>query len=166
MPRRAMRGVMPLFLSPLGQRGKSHPLSAWSLFRRLRGRPRRGLRIGSMVPTTSSKAFESWTFAAEWVTASEMPRRSTTKMALGAPYTFIRRGAGLLAPRRRQRSPGPGTLSPSRSHRLGRGGRASSILSWSRSHTPAAWCHSLSRRQQQVMPEAHPISSGGASPRG
>jgi hypothetical protein len=45
-----------------------------------------------MVPTTTSKAFESWTFAAEWITASGMPCRSTTITALGAPFTFIRRG--------------------------------------------------------------------------
>jgi hypothetical protein len=55
--RRAMRGVMPLFLSALRQRGKSLPLSACSVLGRffgLPGRPR-GRLIGSMPSTASSK---------------------------------------------------------------------------------------------------------------
>ena len=53
-------------------------MSACSFLGRLRARPRRGLRIGSIASTASSKTFESWTLAAEWVTASGTPRLSTT----------------------------------------------------------------------------------------
>jgi hypothetical protein len=53
-------------------------LSVWSLLGRFLGRPRRGLRIAEMVSTASSKSFESWTLAAEWVTERGMPSLSTT----------------------------------------------------------------------------------------
>jgi Thiolase, C-terminal domain len=40
-------------------------LSAYSFFGGLRGRPRRGLRIGSRASTATSKTFEPWTLGRE-----------------------------------------------------------------------------------------------------
>src|SRR5687768_11617363 len=42
-------------------------VSAWSFLERFLGRPRRGLRIGEIVSTASSRTLESWTFAAVWI---------------------------------------------------------------------------------------------------
>jgi hypothetical protein len=50
----------------------------------LRGR-QRGLRIGEIASTASSKSFESWTFAAEWITESGLPLRSTTTQGAWSP---------------------------------------------------------------------------------
>jgi hypothetical protein len=64
-PQRDTRGYAPLPECFAASRGVVALGKACSFFGRLRGRPRRGLRIGEIASTTSSKTFESWTLAAE-----------------------------------------------------------------------------------------------------
>ncbi len=165
MPRRAIRGVIcPPSSKPGGIEGSRNPCRhAALLFGRLRARPREGLRIGEMASTTSSKSFESWTLAAEWIAESGMPPRSTTTRGASSPpspypsdsgRSFGPPGAATPAESKEARSQSVWSASPKRSK----------SPRCSRSHTPASF--HPSRRRQQVIPEPQPISLGAASPRG
>jgi hypothetical protein len=137
-------------------------VSAWSLLGCFLGRPRRGLRIGEMARPQSflAKTFESWTLAAEWVTESGMPSRSTTMCSAWSPVCpyLCRIRTGLLAP------PGAGTLAESKDALSqliwSASPKRSKSLLCSRSHT----CHSLSLRQH-VMPESRIPSLEATSPK-
>src|SRR5215217_1987587 len=110
-----------------------------------------------MASTTSSRTFESWTFAGLRTTASGTPRWSVTTwrfepafpLSVGfGPVLFVPLFADTLAESREILSQSIRLASPRRS----RSTRCSS------SHTPAS-CQSRKRRQQ-VEPDPQPISLG------
>jgi hypothetical protein len=106
--------------APLPERlaaaGEVVALVGVQLFGALARRPRRGLRIGSIASTASSKTFESWTLAAEWVTASGTPRLSTTTWRFEPDLPLsVGFGPVLWPPREQVRLPSPKKPSPSRS---------------------------------------------------